>query len=127
MTTSTNNFALTHVDAAARVELHDLLKLTGCEVSVNRLGADAAVPFVHAHKQNEELYGILEGSGELWLDGKVYAITAGDWFRIDPAGKRAIKAGKEGLYFICIQTKAGSLEGFTMTDGVLCEEKALWM
>lgn len=46
---------------AARTELHDLLDLTGCEASVNTLPAGAAVPFVHAHKQNEELYGVLAG------------------------------------------------------------------
>ena len=47
----------------ARTELHDALHLTGAEVSVNVLPAGASVPFVHAHKQNEEIYGILEGEG----------------------------------------------------------------
>ena len=54
-------------------------------------------------------------------------IKAGDWFRISPAGKRAIRAAAdEGIAFVCIQTKAGSLEGYTMTDGVICEDKAPW-
>jgi len=48
-------------------------------------------------------------------------------FGFPPAGKRALKAGAEGMSDICIQAKAGSLEGFTATDGVLCEEKAPWM
>lgn len=79
------NFQKISLEEAPRTELHDKLGLTGCEVSVNRLPAGAAVPFVHAHKQNEELYGVLEGRGELWIDGEVVEVKAGDWFRISPA------------------------------------------
>lgn len=124
----TENFKLVSVAQAPRTELHDQLGLTGCEVSINSLPVGAAVPFVHAHKQNEELYGVLSGSGEIWIDGEVHAIKAGDWFRVSPAGKRAIRAAEnEGITFICMQTKAGSLENYTMTDGVMCEEKAPWL
>ena len=88
----TENFKLVSVAQAPRTELHDQLGLTGCEVSINSLPAGAAVPFVHAHKQNEELYGVLSGSGEIWIDGEVHAINAGDWYRVSPSGKRAIRA-----------------------------------
>ena len=50
--------------ADSRTELHDKLGLTGVEVSINTLPAGAGVPFVHAHKQNEEIYGILSGKGK---------------------------------------------------------------
>lgn len=113
---------------AGRTELHDKLALTGCEVSVNRLPAGAAVPFVHKHQANEELYGVLEGAGELYIDGEVVELKAGDWFVVRPEGHRALHALDTGMTFICIQTKTGSLEGFTMTDGVVCEgEKAPWL
>lgn len=113
---------------ASRTELHDKLALTGCEVSVNRLPAGAAVPFVHKHQANEELYGVLEGAGELYIDGEVVELKAGDWFVVRPEGHRALHALDAGMTFICIQTKTGSLEGFTMTDGVVCEgEKAPWL
>lgn len=113
---------------AGRTELHDKLGLTGCEVSVNRLPAGAAVPFVHKHQANEELYGVLEGAGEIYIDGEVVALKAGDWFVVRPKGHRALRALDAGMTFICIQTKTGSLEGFTMTDGVVCEgEKAPWL
>ena len=47
--------------------------------------------------------------GELYIDGEVHAITAGDWFRISPEGRRAIRAAADSsIRFICIQTKAGS-------------------
>lgn len=123
------NFAKIHVASAPRTELHDKLGLTGCEVSVNEMPAGGAVPFVHRHNENEELYGVLEGRGELWIDGEVVPLEAGDWFRISPAGHRALHAAADcGMKFICIQTKAGSLSHYTMTDGVLCEgEKAPWL
>ena len=70
------NFQKISLEEAPRTELHDKLGLTGAEVSVNRLPAGAAVPFVHAHKQNEELYGVLEGRGELWIDGEVVEVKA---------------------------------------------------
>ena len=39
-----------------RTELHDLLGLTGAEISFNNLPAGAGVPFIHSHKNNEEIY-----------------------------------------------------------------------
>lgn len=124
----TETFKLISVKEAPRIELHDQLGLTGCEVSLNRLPAGAAVPFVHMHKHNEELYGILAGSGEIWIDGEVHPIKTGDWFRVSPSGKRAVRASEgEAMTFICVQAKSDSLGGFTMTDGVLCEEKTPWM
>lgn len=40
----------------------------------------------------------------------------------------ALPAGADqGIRFVCIQTKAGSLEGFTNDDGVACDEKAPWL
>ena len=41
------NFKMVEVKDAPRVELHNLLGLTGCEISINELPAKAAVPFVH--------------------------------------------------------------------------------
>ena len=52
------NYQKMSVAQDARVELHDSLALTGAEVSINHLPAGAGVPFVHSHKQNEEIYGI---------------------------------------------------------------------
>lgn len=42
-------------------ELHEALSLTDAEVSINSLPAGAGVPFVHSHKNNEEIYGIIAG------------------------------------------------------------------
>lgn len=57
------NYQKMSVAQDARVELHDSLALTGAEVSINHLPAGAGVPFVHSHKQNEEIYGHPFGEG----------------------------------------------------------------
>ena len=86
-------YTLSHMDfTASRSELHDLLGLTGAEISFNLLPAGASVPFVHAHKKNEEIYIVLEGAGKLYIDGEEMALKAGDCFRIAPEGERCISA-----------------------------------
>ena len=114
------NYAKTNIGNKGRVELHETLSLTGAEISVNSLPAGAKVPFVHSHKTNEEIYGILAGKGKVVLDGEEIALTAGNWLRISPAIKRQFFAAEnEGMSFICIQTKENSLEGFTADDAVI--------
>ena len=52
-----SNYTKTNVGNEDRTELHETLSLTGAEVSINTLPAGASVPFVHSHKNNEEIYG----------------------------------------------------------------------
>ncbi len=114
------NFDKTTVTGGARTELHDALHLTGAEISVNALPAGASVPFVHAHKQNEEIYAVLEGKGKAVIDGETVPLAAGDWVRISPAAKRQFFAdADEGIKYLCIQVKANSLESYTASDALL--------
>ena len=103
----------------ARTELHDKLGLTGAEISVNTLPAGASVPFVHAHKANEEIYFILSGKGKAVVDGEDIALTDGDWIRIAPAGRRQFFAAPDSpISYICVQVKAGSLGAYTADDAL---------
>ena len=114
------NYTKTNVGTATRTELHDALSLTGAEVSINQLPADAGVPFVHSHKHNEEIYGVISGSGKAVIDGETVALTAGDWLRVAPVAKRQFSAAAEsGITFVCIQVKENSLDGFTADDAVV--------
>jgi mannose-6-phosphate isomerase-like protein (cupin superfamily) len=103
------------------------LGLTGCEVSLNRLPAGKGMPFVHAHKKNEELYIVLRGNGTFFVDGKEFSVQEGSAIRIAPAGERAWKAGSEDLFFICIQAEAGSLSQATLEDGLRLATRTSWM
>ena len=90
------NYGKTTIGNEGRVELHETLGLTGAEVSINQLPAGAGVPFVHSHKQNEEIYGILSGKGSVVLDGETVQLTAGDWLKVAPATKRQFSAAGDG-------------------------------
>ena len=114
------NYTKETVGNEGRTELHNALGLTGAEISINRLPAGAGVPFVHSHKQNEEIYGVLSGRGTAVIDGEAVALTAGDWLRVAPAAKRQFSAAPdEGITFVCIQVKEHSLGGFTADDAVI--------
>ena len=114
------NYAKTNSGNEGRVELHEKLSLTGAEISINQLPAGASVPFVHSHKNNEEIYGILSGKGKAVIDNETIELTAGDWLRISPAAKRQFFASQESdITYVCIQVKENSLGGFTADDAVL--------
>ena len=115
------NYAKTNIGNEGRVELHEALGLTGAEVSVNKLPAGAVVPFVHAHKENEEIYGVLEGAGLATIDGEDIELTTGDWLRVSPAAHRQLRtAADSGITYVCIQVKQGSLGAFTADDAIMC-------
>ena len=82
------NYTKTTIGKENRIELHEKLSLTGAEISLNELPAGANVPFVHSHKENEEIYGILSGNGKAIIDGEEISLSTGDWLKIAPAAKR---------------------------------------
>lgn len=104
----------------SKLFLKDLLGLTGCEISVNKMVAGSKAPFAHKHKENEELWIVLKGTGSIGVDGKEYPVKEGSFLKISPDGVRTISATTD-LEFLCIQTKAGSLNESTLTDGVILQ------
>ena len=114
------NFNKVTIADNGRVELHDLLSLTGAEVSINHLPAGTSVPFVHAHKDNEEIYAVLEGKGRAVIDGETVELSAGDWLSVAPAARRRFFAADDtSIRFICIQVKANSLGKYTKDDAIV--------
>ncbi len=114
------NYQKINASGNERVELHDRIGLTGAEISVNFMPAGGCVPFVHAHKQNEEIYIILEGRGSMILDGETVPLEKNDFLRVSPAARRQIFAAADSdLRYVCIQVKENSLEGYTAADGIM--------
>ncbi|MFR1450185.1 MAG: cupin domain-containing protein [Beduini sp.] len=114
------NYTKVSFENKPRVELHDQLKLTGTEISINTISAGECVPFIHSHKQNEEVYYILSGTGKVIIDDEEISLIAGDWIRISPSANRQFFASKNDLIsYICIQAKENSLEQFTANDTVI--------
>ena len=73
------NYKKVNIAPDARTELHDALSLTGAEISINSLPAGAGVPFVHSHKNNEEIYAVLSGKGKAAIDGETESSAAENW------------------------------------------------
>lgn len=114
------NYTKTNTENEGRIELHEKLSLTGAEISINQLPAGASVPFVHSHKNNEEVYGIISGKGTAVIDDEEVKLSAGDWLKISPIAKRQFFAANDsGVTYICIQVKENSLEHFTAEDAVI--------
>lgn len=99
-----------------RVMVMDKISSTGCEVSISNLKMGQKSPFLHSHKQNEEVYIFTKGSGLIILDGESIPVKEGSVVRIDPEVVRGIEA-KTDLQILCVQSKKGSLEQATREDG----------
>jgi len=127
MTKNYQDFQLPPQDGGGRVMLKEQLGLTGTEISVNCLPAGTSIPFVHAHKQNEEVYLFTKGQGFFWVDGEVIKVGEGTVIKVSPAAGRFIKADdKESLSYLCIQAQENSLRQATREDGIVLDEQAQW-
>ncbi|MFQ4168356.1 cupin domain-containing protein [Scytonema millei] len=116
------------IEVEGKLFINQLLNLTSCEISFNKLPAKAAIPFYHKHKQNEEIYLFIQGKGEFQIDGEIFPICEGTVVRVDPDGERTLKnISDEDLVYIVIQSRARSYEGHTILDGVAIEKKVSWV
>lgn len=133
MKTGKINYHLTNVgkfrdfSEVGRMMLGETLGLSGCEISINSLGAGMSIPFVHSHKLNEEVYIVLSGEGQFMVDGEEFAIQEGSSLRVSPEAERTLRAGEEELVYLCIQAQKDSLTQATEGDGAILETKASWM
>jgi mannose-6-phosphate isomerase-like protein (cupin superfamily) len=55
----------------------------------------------HYHAEAEEIYYVVEGSGEMELDGERRAVDIGDAVLIPPGTRHQIRADADGLRFLC--------------------------
>jgi mannose-6-phosphate isomerase-like protein (cupin superfamily) len=59
-------------------------------------------PFAHRHKEAEEIYVVLAGSGRLKLDEESIEIGPMDAVRMGPSHTRALEAGPDGLEVLAV-------------------------
>ena len=71
-------------------------------VSLFRYAPDLRSPLAHAHREQEEAYVVVAGSGRILLDGEVRELRQWDVVRVAPAVVRAFEAGPDGLDLIAI-------------------------
>jgi uncharacterized cupin superfamily protein len=107
--------------------LRSELGLTGIEISLNSIAPGKGVPFLHGHRQNEELYLFLSGEGQMLLDGEVVKVKAGTAVRVAPPVLRSWRnTGAEQLTCVVIQAREGTLQQATATDGFISEAAPSW-
>jgi quercetin dioxygenase-like cupin family protein len=74
------------------------------ELGVSRFTYEpgARMPFGHRHREQEEAYVVVAGSGRAKLDDEIIEIVVWDVLRVAPPVVRAFEAGPDGLDLICI-------------------------
>jgi mannose-6-phosphate isomerase-like protein (cupin superfamily) len=71
-------------------------------VSFIRYAANIRSPRAHSHREQEEAYVVVSGSGRIRLDDAVHELRRWDVVRVGPTTVRAFEAGDEGLEFIAV-------------------------
>jgi quercetin dioxygenase-like cupin family protein len=79
-------------------------KLESRDIGVShfRYAAGFRSPMGHRHREQEEAYVVVAGSGRLLLDGEVVELRQWDTVRVAPEVVRAFEAGPDGLDVIAV-------------------------
>ena len=75
-------------------------------ISLQRVKPGKRHAFAHRHKQAEEVYVVVSGSGRVKLDDEVKEVGPLDAIRVGPSVTRAFEAGDEGLELIAFSPRA---------------------
>ena len=76
------------------------LDLGSSGISYQRLAPNFRLPFGHRHKEQEEIYLVVAGSGRVKLDDEVIELRQWDALRLPPEIMRNVEAGPEGVELI---------------------------
>jgi quercetin dioxygenase-like cupin family protein len=71
-------------------------------VSYFHYGPGFRSPFGHRHREQEEAYVVIRGSGRMRLDDDVLELKQWDLIRVAPHVARGIEAGPEGMEMIAV-------------------------
>jgi mannose-6-phosphate isomerase-like protein (cupin superfamily) len=73
------------------------LELEQCGLSYQRIPPDYRFPYGHTHKEQEEVYVVVRGSGRMKFDDEIVEVKEWDVVRVPPGTWRGYEAGAEGL------------------------------
>lgn len=71
-------------------------------VSLFRYEANLRSPMAHSHREQEEAYVVVAGSGRILLDGDVHDVRQWDVVRVAPDVVRSFEAGPDGLEILAV-------------------------
>ncbi|CAA9474245.1 MAG: hypothetical protein AVDCRST_MAG65-999 [uncultured Solirubrobacteraceae bacterium] len=78
------------------------LEATRTGLSLQRIKPDRSSAFAHRHREAEEIYVVLSGSGHAHLDGETIELRPLDALRVAPAVVRSFAAGPDGLELLAL-------------------------
>jgi quercetin dioxygenase-like cupin family protein len=71
-------------------------------ISLFHYAANLRSSMAHSHREQEEAYVIVSGSGRILLDGETQELRQWDVVRVAPEVVRAFEAGPEGLDILAV-------------------------
>jgi quercetin dioxygenase-like cupin family protein len=71
-------------------------------ISLFRYAANLRSPMAHSHREQEEAYVVVSGSGRILLNDEVQDLRLWDVVRVAPEVVRAFEAGPDGLDVIAV-------------------------
>jgi quercetin dioxygenase-like cupin family protein len=71
-------------------------------ISYFRYAPGVRSPMAHSHREQEEAYVVVGGSGRIRLDDEVHPLSRWDVVRVSPWTVRALEAGEDGLEVIAV-------------------------
>ena len=80
----------------------EALELDNQGLTLFTLAPNFRIPFGHRHKEQEEVYVVLSGSGRVKLDDELADVRPWDVVRVAPGTFRGFAAGPEGLELLAI-------------------------
>jgi len=78
------------------------LELEQSGLGYQRIPPDYRFPYGHTHKEQEEVYVVVGGSGRMKLDDEIVAVKTWDVVRVPPGTWRGYEAGPEGLEILVV-------------------------
>jgi gentisate 1,2-dioxygenase len=87
-------------DGAPGLEFRHASKALGleqCGLCYQRIPPDYRFPYGHTHKEQEEIYVVVRGSGRMKLDDEIVEVKGWDVVRVPPGTWRGYESGPEGL------------------------------
>jgi mannose-6-phosphate isomerase-like protein (cupin superfamily) len=75
-------------------------------ISLQKVKPGKRHAFAHRHKEAEEVYVVISGSGRVKLDDEVKEVGELDAVRVAPSVTRAFEAGDDGLELLAFSPRA---------------------
>ena len=114
-------------EVKGKVFTGEAIRSTGTEISFQSLPPKTEIPFLHKHRNHEEIYIVLRGEGQFQVDGVSFDVKEGSMVRISPDGSRSWRNNSDNpIVMMCIQAQQGSLDCRYVADGYRSASEVNW-